>query len=89
MKTFLLVVVSFIIGLVVGGTVWLNAVLNYGFDAIVENAKNLNTQQLNALLTSQKDKLSQELEVQKEKIIENIEDSVKEKLKEQIDNLFK
>ena len=94
MKTFLIAIIMFVIGFFVGGGVGVNFTLNSGYDYMVNylwDASKLPsnaTASMKATFEKKKDEMIKSLNEQKDKIISDIKNSVKEQLKKQIEQIF-
>ena len=91
MKTFLVAVLFFILWLIVWGAVWFKISLDMSYDSLVSQLKkytNISSDKLNKLLQEQKEKAFEQLEFKKEEIINNVKESIKRQLENEIDKLF-
>jgi len=102
MKTFIVAVIFFIIWFVFWWGFWINIWLNFGYESLISWFKNginsgLSTtkdtlsgsySKAQKLIDQKKQEYVKELKIQKDKIIENVQNDIKNKLKEEIDNLF-
>jgi len=103
MKTFIVAIIFFIIWSIFWWIIWINTWLNFGFDSLTSWFKesvdmSLSWYKYNNLswsydrfedtINKQKNKFINQLKTKKYEIIQNIQNEIKNKLKEQIDNLF-
>jgi predicted PurR-regulated permease PerM len=91
MKTFILCIVSFIIWFILWWAVSFNWTVNLWFDAITEYLQNnikTSSDQLNHIVNQKKDEIVNYLETQKEKIISDVKQYIKEKIQEQVNKLI-
>jgi len=96
MRYIILSIVFFILWFVVGGWLWFKVSMDLSYDQLVNslntNLKNkLNTwsTKINAILEQKKQEAIKQLEAQKEKILTNIKNKLKQAITEKIDNMFK
>ncbi len=96
MRTIVIALIFFIAGFVVGGWLWFKVSMDLSYDQMVNSLNTnfkdqLNTwsAKVNAILEQKKQEAIKQLEVQKEKILTDIKNKLKQAITEKIDNMFK
>jgi len=96
MRYIVLSIVFFILWFIVGGWFWFKISMDLSYDQLVNNLNTnlkdkLNTwsTKINAILEKKKQEAIKQLKIQKEKILSDIKNKLKQAITEKIDNMFK
>ena len=96
MRYIVLSIIFFILWFIVGGGLWFKVSMDLSYDQLV-NSLNTNLKEqlntwsakINSILEQKKQEAIKQLEVQKEKILTDIKNKLKQAITEKIDNMFK
>ena len=96
MRYIVLSIIFFILWFIVGGGLWFKVSMDLSYDQLV-NSLNTNLKEqlntwsarINSILEQKKQEAIKQLEAQKEKILTDIKNKLKQAISEKIDNMFK
>lgn len=96
MKSILIAIIFFIIGLIVWWWLWFKMSLNFSYDKMTDLIKNdlptsiwSWTQKINLIYGKEKERIMKEISDKKQEILNNIKQQAKDYISKQIDNMFK
>jgi len=96
MRYIVLSLVFFILWFIVGGGLWFKVSMDLSYDQIVNSLNvnlkdqlNTSSTKINTILEQKKQEAIKQLEIQKEKILVDIKNKLKQTITEKIDNMFK
>jgi len=96
MRYIVLSIIFFILWFVVGGWLWFKVSMDLSYDKLVNSLNtnlkdqlNTSSTKINTILEQKKQEAIKQLETQKEKILVDIKNQLKQAITEKIDNMFK
>lgn len=96
MRYIVLSIIFFILWFIVGGGLWFKVSMDLSYDQLVNSLNtnlkdqlNTSSARINSILEQKKQEAIKQLEAQKEKILTDIKNKLKQAISEKIDNMFK